>query len=284
MDITGKQTTKTPHSNVLKFQVFASRNNPPTMYQNFETPLRSPKNKHSIFQQLGFCIYWFLLQQESQIPVIYANIYHPPGLPKKSKEQTINHIISNVSKLLQKSSKLFLTGDFNDLDTTNITNVLPLDQIVDFPTRGENCLLDKIFTDIPEYIKSGCISLPPILTNDHLAIDVPSVNRIPSPKYTTVKKRNITPATKVSVSEELSTLPWTDLYNADTVDSKVKILHQTVDSILDKHCPIRSVRVPIGKPTLTSPLIRKLSRAKQRAHQKQNPAWKALSKILSQQL
>ena len=197
MDITGKQTTKTPHSNVLKFQVFASRNNPPTMYQNFETPLRSPKNKHSIFQQLGFCIYWFLLQQESQIPVIYANIYHPPGLPKKSKEQTINHIISNVSKLLQKypSSKLFLTGDFNDLDTTNITNVLPLDQIVDFPTRGENCLLDKIFTDIPEYIKSGCRSLPPILTNDHLAIDVPSVNRIPSPKYTTVKKRNITPAT-----------------------------------------------------------------------------------------
>ena len=35
---------------------------------------------------------------------------------------------------------------------------------------------------------------------------------------------------------------------------------------------------------MTSPLIRKLSRAKQRAHQEQNPAWKALSKILSQQL
>lgn len=229
--------------------------------------------------------YWFLLQQENQFPVIYANIYHPPGLLKKAKDQTMDHIVMNVSRLLKKYplAKLFLTGDFNDLDTGSITTALPLEQIVNFPTRGDNCL-DLIFTDIPEYIKSGCTALPPIMNNDHLAISVPWVNRIPPPKYITIKKRNITPATKVAVSEELSTLLWTELYNAETVDSKVSILHQMVDSILDKHCPVCSVRTPISKPTLTSPLIRKLSRAKKRAHQKRNPVWKAISKLLSQQL
>ena len=241
--------------------------------------------KLSEYSNRSVSAYWLLLQQEGQTPIIYANIYHPPGLSKKSKEQTIEHIISTVSKQLQKhpNAKPFVAGDFNDLDTENITNILPLEQIVNFPTRGDNCL-DLIFTDISEYSKSGCRPLPPILTNDHIAIHVPSTNRIPSPRYTTIKKRNITPATKIAVTEELSTLSWTDLRNAKTVDDKVSILHTTVNTILDKHCPMRSVRVPLGRPTLTSPLIRKLSRAKQRAHCKRNPAWKALSKMLSQQL
>ena len=37
----------------------------------------------------------------------------------------------------------------------------------------------------------------------------------------------------------------------------------------------------LGKPVLTSPLIRKLQRAKKRAHQRKNPAWKSLSRIVS---
>ena len=35
----------------------------------------------------------------------------------------------------------------------------------------------------------------------------------------------------------------------------------------------------MGKPVITSPLTRKLKRAKYRAHYKNNPAWKALSAI-----
>ena len=36
----------------------------------------------------------------------------------------------------------------------------------------------------------------------------------------------------------------------------------------------------MGKPVITFPLIRKLKRAKYRAHRKNNPVWKALSAIL----
>ena len=59
--------------------------------------------------------------------------------------------------------------DFNDLDTESITNIIPVQQIVKFPTRYDSCL-DLIFTNIAQYVESGCVSLPPILTNDHCAI------------------------------------------------------------------------------------------------------------------
>ena len=39
--------------------------------------------------------------------------------------------------------------------------------------------------------------------------------------------------------------------------------------------------MPQGKPVITTPLIRKLSRAKKRAHSKNSPSWKAISKLLS---
>jgi hypothetical protein len=139
-----------------------------------------------------------------------------------------------------------------------------------------------MFTDIAEYVESGCVSLPPISTNDHCVISVPSVNSKRAPNYSTIRKRNITPASKVAVTRELSSLSWSNLFNANTADEKVDILHNTINSILEKLCPVRSVRVPSGKPVLTSPLIRKLQRAKQRAHKKNN--WKFLAKMLSSQL
>lgn len=234
------------------------------------------------FSNRSISAYWMLMQQERQPPIIFVILYHPPGLPVKSKEQTIEHIISNISKHLKKypTAKIFITGDFNDLDTEPITNILPVEQIVNFPTRGDN-KLDLIFTDIPEYIKSGCNSLPPILTNDHVAIHVSSTNRIHTPKYRTIKKRIVTPASKVAVTAELCSHNWENLYAARTADEKVYILHNDINSILDKHCPYRSVRVPQGKPVITTPLIRKLSRAKKRAHSKNSPSWKAISKVLS---
>ena len=61
---------------------------------------------------------------------------------------------------------------------------------------------------------------------------------------------------------------------------KVEKFQDYVLSLYNEHFPINNIRVPMGKPVITSPLIRKLKRAKYRAHRKNNPAWKALSAIL----
>ena len=86
-------------------------------------------------------------------PLILCLLYHPPNLLKTQKNSTIDHLLSTASKLLAKhtSSKFIICGDFNDLDTSPLTMVLPLHQLVDFPTRG-NHTLDRIFTACEEYL------------------------------------------------------------------------------------------------------------------------------------
>ena len=60
---------------------------------------------------------WLLVKLPEQPPIIVANIYHPPGLCKARKDETVNHIISTAAKYIKKypSAKMLLTGDFNDL-------------------------------------------------------------------------------------------------------------------------------------------------------------------------
>ena len=93
-----------------------------------------------------------LLHQPNQPPLIFAIIYHPPGLAKKYCEETIEHIITTVAKLLQKhrNAKLFISGDFNDLEVSPLLLLLPVEQLVNFSTRGER-KLDLVFTDVAEY-------------------------------------------------------------------------------------------------------------------------------------
>lgn len=134
--------------------------------------------------------YWFLLHQPNHPPVIYGNIYHPPNLLKRQRDETINHIITTMSKYLNKhkSAKFCLCGDFNDLETGAITTLIPITQLVDFPTRGEN-ILDKIFTDVDEYINIGCNRQPAILLNDHCALSIGPTSRKQQPRYHTIRER-----------------------------------------------------------------------------------------------
>ena len=213
-------------------------------------------------------------------PLILCLLYHPPNLLKTQKNSTIDHLLSTASKLLAKhtSSKFIICGDFNDLDTSPLTMVLPLHQLVDFPTRG-NHTLDRIFTDCEEYL-NGCEKQPAILHNDHCSISLTPHGYRKCSTYRSVLKHDITPSAKIKISEELSNVNWSFISSEDCIDKKVELFQSFMTNVFDKHCPVRTVRVTIGKPCLTSPLIRKLSRAKKRAHNKGNPSWKSLSSLL----
>ena len=164
-----------------------------------------PIQKLSELKTTNVSALWFMYKQPGYHPITFSLIYHPPGLKKSLKDNTIEHIITTTSKHLKSypDTKLFICGDFNDLDTTDITTLLPVSQIVDFPTRAD-AKLDMIFTDLDEYVSSGCVQLPPILCNDHCAIVVPSSLRVKLPNYVTIEKRGIPPENKIKISEELS--------------------------------------------------------------------------------
>ena len=244
-----------------------------------------PVTKLLDFSNEHTSVYWFQLCQPGHHPIVYGVLYHPPGLSKQQKEATLDHIITSMAKFIGKlkSVKFFICGDFNDLSTVDITTLFPLTQLVDFPTRGKN-LLDLVFTDLDEYIDVGCLPEPPILNNDHCAISIPSTNRSTEPRYTTIKKHNVTPVTKCNLTNDLLECSWDFLYSNDSIHLKVELFQNLLLKLFNKNCPVTSFRVPVGKPFLSTPLIRKLSRAKKRAHRRNNPVWKYFGKLLSSQL
>ena len=223
---------------------------------------------------------WIMLKPPKHNPITLCVLYHPPNLSKTQKSATIEHIISTTAKLSSRftTSKLMLVGDFNDLDTSPLTLLLPLKQLVEFPTRGKN-KLDLVFTDIEEYA-SGCEQLPPILNNDHCAISLSPAGYKTQSTYRTIHKHDISPAAKVALTEELAKVNWDFILKEKSVDEKVQLLQSFLCDLYNKHCPVRSIRVPACKPCVTSALIRKLQRAKKRAHKNRNSAWKSISGLL----
>jgi hypothetical protein len=225
-----------------------------------------------------------MLQQINLPPIVYAVIYHPPNLAKQQKADTTTHIDTTMASILCKhhSAKFFISGDFNDLQTTEITTLFPVKQMVNFATRGDN-MLDLVFTDVCEYQRTGCMREPPILTNDHVAISIPHATRI-NKVCTTIKKRMVSPAAKVRISSCINSIDWTAVINNPSIDKKADILQSTMSALLDRHCPVKKVRVLEHQSALLTPLVAKLRRGKQRAYKKGSPSWKFLSKLLSQQI
>ena len=114
--------------------------------------------------------------------LVVASFYRPPNMVD---EQYLSAAFTEFTDLRKqyKNSMYILAGDFNipDIDwnglTIKNTNQYPprvsqtfldmsLEQIVDFPTRGDN-QLDLVFTSHPSH-KVRCKPLPPIgLKSDH---------------------------------------------------------------------------------------------------------------------
>lgn len=124
---------------------------------------------------------WVALQQPKQPTIKYVSIYHPPGLKRAVCDNTINHVVITVSQLYRRcpASKFVIYGDLNDLQMTRVSDVLPLKQIVQFPTRGNN-MLDLVFTDIDWYTikpELRCQKSASIGRSDHCSIILSSTSQ-----------------------------------------------------------------------------------------------------------
>ena len=77
---------------------------------------------------------------------------------------------------------------------------------------------------------------------------------------------------------------WDAVLNPSDPNDKASLFQQTVANIVDEHCPVRSIRVPVGKTPITTPLITKLRRAKKSVFRKKCPSWKFLSALFKSKL
>ena len=224
---------------------------------------------------------WTLIKvPEICTPMICGVLYHPPGLRKEQRDQTTEYLNNTIPKLMNKhkTAKLMLYGDFNDLDSRALAPSLGLSQIIDFPTRN-GAYLDKLFTNIDEYIKSGCEYASPEGSSDHDSVQILSAFRKPV-QYETITKRVVTPAAKIKISQELENQDWQEVLNATNINQKAEIFQKIVTNIYHSHCPLRKRRKPSDKPCIETPLTLKLRRAKQRSYRTNKTAWRYLKNTL----
>ena len=230
---------------------------------------------------------WTALHRDNQPTIIYATVYHPPSLPKATCNATIDHIVSNISLLSTRypNAKYVIYGDFNDLDTKPITDLFPLKQLVWFPTRAGKTI-DLIFSDIDDYMNSPqttCLSAPPIGRSDHNSIVLTSQTKHLQ-KYTYVKKRVITEKAKIGISTDIQAISWEKVKSESDPNIKAEIFQKMVLDVVDRWCPVKSIRVLLNKKPITTPLIERLKRAKMRAYRKGCVTWKYFSKVMKLQL
>lgn len=212
---------------------------------------------------------WILVN--SFIPIIIACIYHPPT---ESNITTLEYISSTLIDLTEthKKAKIIITGDFNRLDLSNISQQYGLKNLVKFNTR-KDALLDLILTDITYYQQA--IKLAPLATNDHNTILLERKS-IKQHTYTKTVRRLYTEDRKHQVLAEIAKINWNCVLSAPSVHEKASILQQVVRDIVDKHCPFKTIKVRMDKPPWITDRICKLIRARDKAYRKGCASWKVI--------
>ena len=122
------------------------------------------------------------------------------------------------------------------LTGSNNNRQFGLSNVVNFNTR-EDAMLDLILTDISSY--KSCENLAPIANNDHCCILLRGEGNLPS-CYVKKQKRLVTHPRKLMVLKDLAEQSWSSVLNAQDINSKVNLMHDTISKILDKHCPIKT--------------------------------------------
>jgi hypothetical protein len=75
---------------------------------------------------------------------------------------------------------------------------------------------------------------------------------------------------------ELAQQEWKSVLSASSIDTKVDNLHQTINEIIDKHCPLKHIKLREDKPPWFNHSIYSLMKARNHAYRKGCPSYLVL--------
>ena len=137
--------------------------------------------------------------------------------------------------------------------------------------------LDLVLTDITEFKPAE--ELAPLGRNDHCCILVKG-QEFKNNTYVKAVRRLITPERKNSFLSDLAAASWGNVLHSPSVHTKVAQLHKTVNQLLDKHCPKKTVKVRADRPQWMTTAILKLIDAREKAYAKRCPSYKFLRALV----
>ena len=183
-------------------------------------------------------------------PLALGCFYRPPSSPSVS----VHDLCDDIETVMISRKYVIVCGDFNidmsDLDKPyarlfhNFITSRSLTQPITLPTRyskTSNSILDLFLasSDIP--ISNSSVLDSPI--SDHLPILLSVDCNVPKRPPSLVTRRSFKTFCKSSFEEDLATVPWSIINIFDNPDDQVSVFNTLFSEVLDRHAPIKTVRV-----------------------------------------
>ena len=179
-------------------------------------------------------------------------LYKAPKIPYK----VFVNLYESVVAIYAKYEHAVLLGDFNinmlDLNSPgtkflldNFIEPFSLSQLIEKPTRitdKSQTLIDLILVNKPNNVLfSGCCDAPGI-SDHHFTYLAYSFKKEKFKPYK-VTKRDFKNVDWAKFNEDAEFMPWENVMVVSDVNSKVTVLENLIQSILDKHAPYKTFTV-----------------------------------------
>ena len=226
----------------------------------------------SNFQQL----IWIKLQNKKMKSMIICVTYRPPDCPLNCIQDDFRQ---NYVRALSMNEPIFILGDLNcnllkdcpeKRAITDLCNDLNLKKIIKEPTRTTDTsqsLIDVILVSTEAVVLESEVLDSAI--SDHFPIYVSTRLKVPKtpPTYITVRSyKNYDPT---AFSPDLATKSdrLLSIFTETDVNTKTEVLKDVIQSTLDLHAPIKTIKIRSRSNTFVTPDTKELMKSRNKLHQ-----------------
>ena len=199
--------------------------------------------------------------------IYFAVVYNPPNSPIQN--DLIYYLIDTIDSIRSSNPDcgIFVLGDFNNLDTSDLCNNQHLVQVVDKPTRGVN-ILDLCFTNLAQfYLPPECNA--PLGSSDHSTVLLrPNHRYTPKAFPSTTKKislRRMPESAICAFGRWISRQDWVDVLSHSSISDCVVAFTAKLNSAVDIFFPSKKVKLHSNDKPWMSPHVKDLIYQRQQA-------------------
>ena len=221
----------------------------------------------------GFHQLWIQIQHKKLRSILLCVCYRPPDCPVSC---FTNHFMAEYTRALIYGKDILVVGDLNCnlLKTTQEAEALRdmccslnLVQLIDKPTRvtlQSSSLIDVIMTSSESLIvKSGVVE---VNISDHFLVSCELNLKKPKLKPTYINARSFKDYDRNQFVMDLAQIPWHENFSIDDVNEKLSSFNGHFLSILEKHAPVKSMKIRYRRCPFMSREIKELMKNRDKLH------------------
>ena len=222
---------------------------------------------------LGFQQLWVRIQHKKLQSFLVCVVYKPPDCPVNCFP---DHFIDNYSYALTLGKKIIVTGDLNcDMlkdcpeasALSDLCKSLNLTQLIKTPTRvtkESSTLIDVIMTSDESLVTK--YGVEEVHISDHFLVHSTLKLKLPKPTPHYITTRSYKHYNSVEFIYDLLQVPWYENALLDDVNDKLDHFDDNFCCILDRHAPVRSMRIRHRQCSFVNKEIKDLMKERDRLH------------------